>query len=190
MNCFQLIARLYVSPDFLTDACWRERRAVVLVLVPFASSLASDRKMMPFQQISFKRGIKKTALRKCPKPMAWKICIQVDIIWLINEEKDAEREQILAVLSLWKDKSWNPLTKHVSSHGSVFLRKHVCSANNPLVCRGVTFCCSAWHFIIYIMRRSWNKDFSHSFSYAPNYYSLLFLVKSGRALPLFSGIPG
>lgn len=65
MHGFQLIARLYVSPDFLTDACWRERRAVVLVLVPF--SLASDRKMMPYQQISFKRWIKIPALRKCPK---------------------------------------------------------------------------------------------------------------------------
>lgn len=36
MNGFQLIARLYFSPGFLRDPCWRERRAVVIVVVLFA----------------------------------------------------------------------------------------------------------------------------------------------------------
>lgn len=66
----------------------------------------------------------------------------------------AGREKILAVLSLWKDTNLETLSPVVSNCGSVFLRKHRCCASNLLTCRGVRFCCSAWHFIICTVRRS------------------------------------
>lgn len=77
MNGFQIISRLYFSPDFLTDECWRKRRAVVIVVVIFASrgiqiQSGLRQKDDAFQQISFKRGITVPALRKCPKPYVMK----------------------------------------------------------------------------------------------------------------------
>lgn len=69
----------------------------------------------------------------------------------------------------------------------VFLRKHSWSASDQLVCRGFVTVYAV------LSPAQWEgtkiRTQATSFSCAPNYYSILFLVKSGRAFPLFWGGP-
>lgn len=105
-------------------------------------------------------------------------------------ERCRKRKKTLAVLSLWKDTNLPALSQ------GTYAILAPCFWENTGVLPATSECAEVWHFVpVYAVSSPalWEgpetRTQTTSFSCASNYYSILLLVKSGRALSLFLGGP-
>lgn len=100
-------------------------------------------------------------------------------------ERCSKRKKIGSIEFVEWHKSSSPLTRHVSSLGPVLLEKTQlsCQWSAHMKRCDVLLQCKLFHHLHY------EKTQATGFSCTPNYYSIPFLVKSERALPLFAGGP-